>query len=755
MSILYFISVLLLLGAVSSRVDAASISEEPDDLYEVSLQLQWLHQFQFAGYYAALEQGYYREAGLDIEIRQGGPGIKHFDEVIEGRANYGVGSTGLLLSYLRGKPVVALAVIFQHSPDVLLAKKSSGINNPSDLIGKKVMMLEGEGNAIFRTMFSHEGIGLDQIDILPSSFNIDDLVNDKVDAFNSYTTNEPFYMQQKGIETVEINPITYGVDYYGDCLFTSQSELDENPEHVKAFRSASLKGWEYALSNKDEVIDLIIEKYSTGKSREHLRFEADAIEKIVMPKMIELGHMNPGRWKYMARTYEKLKLIEPGYLLDDFIYDPDSVRYPAWIRAAAIAIGTIFTVVSLASLILVQFNKKLRKTVARKTKELSEARNYISNIVDSMPSILVSVDVDSVVTEWNREAERSTGVPALEAIGQKLDVVLPRMIPEVDAVGEAIRSCEICTRAKQRHVIDGQIRYEDVTIYPLAGEIDKEVGGAVIRVDDVTERVKMESLMVQTEKMVSVGGLAAGMAHEINNPLSVITQGIQNILRRLDPDNEKNIEYAAQYSIDLIELNKFLQDRKIIAFLNGGCIAVERAAAIVRNMLMFSRKSDQTPNLIDLIKLVEHTIELGSVDYDMKKRFDFKFVDIIREYDDDLPMIKCCSSEIEQVLLNLFKNSLQAMEEIIREDFKPEFRVRIARDDMYVRIELEDNGPGIAEDVKKRIFEPFYTTKPVGQGTGLGLSVSYMIVTQNHSGTFEVESKLGEGACFIIRLPLT
>jgi len=263
----------------------------------------------------------------------------------------------------------------------------------------------------------------------------------------------------------------------------------------------------------------------------------------------------------------------------------------------------------------------------------------------------------------------------------------------------------------------------------------------------------MEKMMAQTEKMMSVGGLAAGMAHEINNPLSIITQGIQNIQRRLDPSTEKNIQAAEPYDIDLKKLHQFLVDRKIVSFLDGGRKAVERAAVIVKNMLAFSRQSNSDKVPVDLKKLVDHTLELGSTDYDMKKKYDFKFIPIKKEYGNDVPMLMCCPSEIEQVLLNLFKNALQAMEEVSDVVYHPEFHIRINRDRDFVRIEIEDNGPGIPEHVKKRIFEPFFTTKAVGKGTGLGLSVSYMIITQNHGGTFEVESEEGRYTKFIIRLP--
>jgi len=394
--------------------------------------------------------------------------------------------------------------------------------------------------------------------------------------------------------------------------------------------------------------------------------------------------------------------------------------------------------------------------------ELLKLRNYQSSIIDSMPSILIGVDPAGTITQWNTQAAQSTGCNADMAIGGKLDKIFPHLAKKMDLIRYAIANSEVHTESKQAYLKNEQIRYEDITIYPLGAN---GVQGAVIRVDDVTDRVQIENMMIQTEKMSSIAGLAAGMAHEINNPLAVITQGIQNIIRRLDPSREKNIEIAQQHNIDLVQLNQFLAARKIDSFLDGGRNAVKRAAAIVKNMLLFSRQSGTDKLKTDLAQLLDNAIELGSTDYDMNKKYDFKFIDIIKEYDKQTPAIMCCPSEIEQVLLNLFKNALQAMEEVKEDGYKPQFHIRLKKEQKFVCIEIEDNGPGITNDVKPRIFEPFFTTKPVGIGTGLGLSVSYMIITQNHGGTFEVESETAGSSedqespargmtKFIIRLPI-
>ena len=297
---------------------------------------------------------------------------------------------------------------------------------------------------------------------------------------------------------------------------------------------------------------------------------------------------------------------------------------------------------------------------------------------------------------------------------------------------------------------NGDTRYSDVLVYPLASN---GVEGAVVRIDDITERVRIEEMMIQSEKMVSVGGLAAGMAHEINNPLGAIMQGAQNIQRRLSPNNEKYTAIAQEYGIDLNKLNRFLEDRNILRFLQGIRSSGERAARIISNMLKFSRRSESKLTYAQLYEVLDRSLEMANSDYDLKKKYDFRNIKIIKQYNMELKSVPCTETELEQVFLNLFRNATQAMTEN-SVDKTPTITLRTFIDGDMARIEIEDNGPGMDEETRKRIFEPFFTTKPVGTGTGLGLSVSYMIITNNHQGTMAVESELGRGTKFIIRLPL-
>lgn len=292
--------------------------------------------------------------------------------------------------------------------------------------------------------------------------------------------------------------------------------------------------------------------------------------------------------------------------------------------------------------------------------------------------------------------------------------------------------------------------------------IIKDVNGTVVgyegSIRDITESKKMKALMVQNEKMLSVGGLAAGMAHEINNPLAGIMQSVSVISNRLTNTELKgNIDASNETDIKLDNLQSYLEKREIIRMLNSAKDSGKRMSSIIENMLDFSRKRDNSVSTNNPIDLVDNVLSLAATDFDLKKKYDFKKIEIVKEYQKDIPLIKCEREGIEQVLLNILRNGAHAMMFSENKEISaPHFIIRIYTESGTDRlvIEIEDNGPGMEESIKNRIFEPFYTTKKLGEGTGLGLSVSYYIITDTHGGTLRVESELGIGTKFIISLPL-
>jgi len=382
--------------------------------------------------------------------------------------------------------------------------------------------------------------------------------------------------------------------------------------------------------------------------------------------------------------------------------------------------------------------------------EARQLRNYLRNVVDSLPSVLVAVDQQCRIVQLNNAAKGVIAAESDTVLGQPLEMVFSQFAGDMASIRTAIATGEPSTTPKRIRTTPAGEIHEDISIYPLAGEIS----GAVIRVDDVTERMRIEALMIQSEKMLSVGGLAAGMAHEINNPLAGIMQNTQVMKNRLDVALEVNGKTAADCQISLDGLQEYLNRRGIHQMLDNISRSGRRAARIVENMLSFSRKSSVDYYPQDLAQLVDATIELASNDFDLKKKYDFRKIQIKREYAADMPRVACENGQIQQVILNLLKNGAQAMSLSDPEATPPCFTLRLSRNDGMAQIDVQDNGPGMKPDVLKRVFEPFFTTKQVGVGTGLGLSVSYFIVTENHKGSMKVRSAPGQGACFSVQLPI-
>lgn len=354
-------------------------------LAEVALQLKWHHQFQFAGYYAAQAQGFYKDEGLKVNILEGGEGKSSAADIVSNaKAQFGVGDSEILLDFSHGKPVVVIAAIFQHSPYILLSRQDSKIHTPLDLVGKRVMLGKNQGEAQFKAMFLHEGIDLRNITIVEQSWNLQDLIDHKVDAVSAYLSVEPNYLISKGIQPAFLSSVNYGVDFYGDTLFTSKHELETHPKQVEAFLRASQKGWAYALGHKEQLADYIMTMPGVrerGITREILLAEANVMESLILPNVVEIGHINPGRWQHIAQELAGLGLVEKNMDLTGFIYDPDDINSAAMRKKIKFSALIVAIVLLGAGSWLFVTRRKLRKNSAQLVSEVNRRELIESDLL--------------------------------------------------------------------------------------------------------------------------------------------------------------------------------------------------------------------------------------------------------------------------------------------------------------------------------------------------------------------------------------
>ncbi len=349
-----------------------------DDLTKVTLQLKWKHQFQFAGYYAAIEKGYYRDAGLEVSLREPELGENAIDVVVRGDADFGVAGPDLILARGSGKPVLALGVLFQHSPLALIADSSAGIDMIHDLVGKRVS-LEAH-SAELLAMFQREGLDPNaQFILAQHTYDPYELLSGNVDALSVYTTDEPFILQQSGKEFRLFSPRSSGIDFYGDTLFTTEKFAEKSSDVINAFKEASFAGWRYALENPEEIINLIYNQYSDRHSLEHLRFEAAETAKLVGSTFVELGYMHPGRWQHIVDVYRSVGMLDDDVDVNEFIYQQQ--KPTPW--AVYFAVGVIILVLVIVSWAALTFFK-LNNLLAQKISEGSELQQKLWDLNEEL-----------------------------------------------------------------------------------------------------------------------------------------------------------------------------------------------------------------------------------------------------------------------------------------------------------------------------------------------------------------------------------
>jgi len=726
---------------------AQANAERDKPLEKVSLQLSWYHEFHFAGYYAAQLKGYYQEEGLEVEIKERKPGLLPVDAVLAGDADFGNATSDIMFLRMQGKPVVALAVIMQHSPWILLVRADSGITVPEDLIGKTVSMDMSYRDAEIEAMFKDEYISTETMTIVRKEPGVENLINGTVDARVSYITSQPFELQEQGFAARVIRPVNYGVDFYGDTLFTSERQIREHPQRVAAFRRASLRGWQYAMDHPEELIDYIYSTYYADQTKatipysiEHLRFEAQVMAQDLMhPKLIQIGHMNPYRWQQIADTYASLGMAEPINTLKGFIYDPNPERDYKWVYWTIGIIVSILVIAGVCVAVLYVFNKRLNHDVKQRTSELTQTNKVLvqeisqrkqaeiqirklSRVVEQSPNIIVMTDTDGILEYVNPKFTQVTGYTFEEALGKT-----PRILKSCETPQEVYNQLwktitsgrewkgEFYNRKK-----NGELFWESAYIIPIKNGEGKIINFVAIK-EDTTESKRIEEELIKAQKLDSIGMLAGGIAHDFNNYL----QGIMGYILLAQASSDDGVKKLLKEAEKLIFQSKDLSS-KLITFSKGG--------DPIRKTLLISQ-------------LIKDSVALAM----SASRFDCQIA-----VPDSLWPVDADKGQLGQVFSNIIINAKQAMPNGGKvETFAENIEVNKSalyplKEGKYVKITIKDRGTGILHEDVQKIFDPYFTTKK--SGNGLGLSTCFSII-KKHGGHISVESEPGVGTAFYIYLP--
>ena len=298
-------------------------------LEKVSLQLHWKQQFEFAGYFIAKEKGFFKDVGIDVDILEYHNGINLTQSVISKEHTFAIGYSNTILDEINTNKIVLLSANFQSSPHVLVSLKSSNINSIKDFKNKKIMIdKEATQSAAFISMLQANGISFDDMLIEKPSFKVEHLIDGTVDLASYYYTNETYTLDKKAIAYNIWDPKDYGFDFYSDILFTSKEELEKYPLLVENFRTASLKGWEYAFNHIDETVDIILQKYnSQNKTQGELLYEARALKELAYHDNIPFGTIQKEKIQRLIDIYTLLGLYKNNTNIDELIYQGSNKFY--------------------------------------------------------------------------------------------------------------------------------------------------------------------------------------------------------------------------------------------------------------------------------------------------------------------------------------------------------------------------------------------------------------------------------------------
>lgn len=711
---------------------------------KVRIKLKWLHQFQFAGYYAAHIKGYYKEHGLEVEMIEGNAKSYPIKFVLSDSAEYGISASDIIESKGSGDPIVILAAIFQHSPYVIISQKDKNITQPRDLIGKKLMASSEQGYVQLKAMLKKQGINISTINIINHTWNNQDITNGHADAMTGYISAEPYQLSRKGVDINLIKPINYGIDFYGDMLFTTQKEIDDHPKRAKAIREATIKGWEYAITHMEEICDYILTLPGVkerGLTKEHLMYEALTIQALVKPELVEIGHVNKKRLEQMIENYKIFSLIEKDINVDELVYEEQSEKkYNELLNIVYYLIALII----LTAILIFIWNRQLQKTLNKKTLELQKE---IEIRKDAEMSAKQSEERLELALEAARlgiwDSYLKTGYVYRNRIWAEMLGYDPHDIsPDFDGWRKLVHpeDFERINTSINNH-IKGLTQYDNYEhrLITSKGEwkwvlsLSKIVAhdennnptrliGIHIDIDDLKKKeIQLKQI---TEELMYTNRELEKFAYITSHNLRAPVVNIVSLLEMFDKSSISN-------SDNLMVIDKINTSVKRLETTLNDLIEVVSAKKITLTEKTLVYISEVCKNVLS-------NLETQLIKVDAELKLDFSKAD----------RIVYIKTVLESILQNLITNCIKYRSS----ERRLMIEITSSEDKNYVYLKVKDNGLGFdSEKFGDKIFRLYERLHYNIEGKGLGL---YLIKSQIEAlnGKIEVNSIPNEGTVFIVSI---
>ena len=701
-------------------------------LSKVSLQLHWKYQFEFAGFIAAREKGFYKDAGLNVELKEYEFGQNIIKDVSSGKSNYGIYNSNILVEYIKKEPIQLISSYFKRSALVLITKPD--IKYPKDLIGKKIMAAgKNDFDLNFNYIFSLQKIKIDDLHLIPHSFDVKDFAEDKVDAMTAFISDQPYKLDKLNIKYNIINPSEYGLFNLQLELFTSDKEASLNRDRTEAFKKASLRGWQYALNNPEEIIEIILKKYNTQNlSKEFLENEAIYTERLILPKMYEIGSIDEMfLFKQIDILYSEktFNLEEKKQLINDFTFCSkddlelrQSEKNHQLLKKIMPFLVIILIVFIIRQLLLKKYNKKLKKEVDDKTleykkknQELINANQNFFDLLNTAIEAIAIFDENDKLVKLNNSGKVMFNYYFKKKSQNKmiLDFIPEDFIPEIkDKLNN-----------KVFEPFETNLLRSDKTIFPALIAVKtiliENKNNTIITVVDLTQIKLQDQFLQQQAKLAQMGELLSMIAHQWRQPLTAISAAsenlkLKNLLNKID---NNTIDIATN------DINKYTN-------------YLSNTINDFKNFYKTNKSIEKT----SLNEMLEKSLNI------IEDAIYFKNIKIIKNLNSISP-INTYKSEVTQVILSLLQNAEDIL--IEKQIVNPFIKIKTFEDKKYLYLQVIDNGGGIPENILDKIFDPYFSTKHEKNGTGLGLYFAKSIIENNCNALLTAKSN-GQEAVFTI-----